>query len=47
MKLLKSYLDGLKEEISNLPEPKDYDDNITELKKSLYGLDKKYTDQTN
>jgi len=43
---LKSYLDGLKEEISNLPEPKDYDDNITELKKSLYGLDKKYTDQT-
>ena len=46
IKLLKSYLDGLKEEISNLPEPKDYDDNITELKKSLYGLDKKYTDQT-
>ena len=41
---LKSYLDGLKEEISNLPEPKDYDDNITELKKSLYGLDKRYTD---
>jgi hypothetical protein len=43
---LKSYLDGLKEEISNLPKPKDYDDNITELKKSLYGLDKRYTDQT-
>ena len=43
---LKSYLDGLKEEIANLPEPKYYDDNISELKKSLYGLDKKYTDQT-
>ena len=45
-KKLKGYFEGLKEEIANLPEPKYYDDNISELKKSLYSLDKKYTDQT-
>jgi DNA repair ATPase RecN len=45
-KNLKGYFEGLKEEIANLPEPKYYDDNISELKKSLYSLDKKYTDQT-
>ena len=45
-KNLKVYFEGLKEEIANLPEPKYYDDNISELKKSLYSLDQKYTDQT-
>jgi soluble cytochrome b562 len=43
-KNLKGYFEGLKEEIANLPEPKYYDDNISELKKSLYKLDKRYTD---
>ncbi len=42
-KNLKGYFDGLKEEIANLPKPKYYDDNISELKKSLYDLDKRYT----
>jgi hypothetical protein len=41
---LKTYFDGLKEEIANLPKPKNYDDNITELKKNLHSLDKRYTD---
>ena len=43
-KNLKGYFEGLKEEIANLPEVKYYDDNITELKKDLYNLDKKYKD---
>ena len=45
-KKLKGYFEGLKEEIANLPEPKYYDDNISDLKEGLYNLDKKYTDQT-
>jgi hypothetical protein len=40
----KAYLDGLKEEISTLPEPKNYDDNIEELKNNLQSLDEKYKD---
>jgi len=42
-KNLKGYFEGLKEEIANLPEPKYYDDNISELKKNLHSLDTKYT----
>ena len=34
-KNLKGYFEGLKEEIANLPKPKYYDDNISELKKNL------------
>ena len=40
----KSYFDGLKEEISTLSEPKNYDDNISELKNNLQSLDEKYKD---
>ena len=43
-KNLKGYFEGLKEEIANLPEVKYYDDNISELKKDLFDLDKKYKD---
>ena len=43
-KNLKGYFEGLKEEIANLPQPKYYDDNISDLKKNLHSLDKRYTD---
>jgi len=43
-KNLKGYFEGLKEEIANLPKPKYYDNNISELKKNLHSLDKRYTD---
>ena len=35
--VLKKYFDGLKEEISNLPEPKNYDDKFRDLRKSVKG----------
>ena len=35
--VLKKYFDGLREEISNLPEPKNYDDKFRDLRKSVKG----------
>ena len=42
---LTKYFKGLKEEISNLPQPKNYDDPITDLKKTLFHLEKKREEQ--
>ena len=42
---LTDYFKGLKEEISNLPQPKNYDDPITDLKKNLFHLEKKREEQ--
>ena len=39
--ILKDYFEGLKDEISNLPEVKYYDNSIDDLKKDLSKLDKK------
>ena len=44
-KTLTDYFKGLKEEISNLPQPKNYDDPITDLKKNLFHLEKKREEQ--
>ncbi len=40
-KTLKTYFEGLKEEIANLPEPKYYDDPIKDLKEGLSKLDER------
>ncbi len=42
---LADYFKGLKEEIANLPQPKNYDDPITDLKKTLFHLEKKREEQ--
>ena len=42
---LTDYFKGLKEEIANLPQPKNYDDPITDLKKTLFHLEKKREEQ--
>ena len=44
-KTLTDYFKGLKEEISNLPQPKNYDDSIVELKKDLFTLKGKVEDK--
>ena len=44
-KTLKTYFEGLKEEIANLPEPKYYDDPIKDLKEGLSKLDEKREEQ--
>ena len=44
-KELQNYFEGLKEEISNLPEPKYYDDPIKDLKKNISQLEKKREEQ--
>ncbi len=44
-KTLKTYFEGLKEEIANLPQPKYYDDPIRDLKKGLSKLDEKREEQ--
>ena len=41
-KELKSYFEGLKEEISNLPEVKYYDDNIHDIEKNVSSLSSKF-----
>ena len=44
-KTLKTYFEGLKEEIASLPEPKYYDNPIKDLKEGLSNLDKKREEQ--
>ena len=44
-KTLKTYFEGLKEEIASLPEPKYYDNPIKDLKEGLSKLDKKREEQ--
>ena len=43
--ILTNYFKGLKEEIASLPQPKNYDDPITDLKKTLFHLEKKREEQ--
>ena len=45
-KELKSYFEGLKEEISNLPEVKYYDDNIHDIEKNVSSLSSKFESES-